>query len=127
MSFVKTDKFSKTKAIVLNLLLQEDVNTKTRLYPPYKYIVWLNNLFTSVRLLQRLQAEGIGAAGTIRTVRTKRKEQEGKDHDGGDANCQPKEQISPTLVDLKLYYNNQIKWGKLYIEVLKDGQVMELT
>jgi len=57
-------------------------------------------------LLQRLQVEGIGAAGTVQTVKTKRKEQEGKDYNRGDANCQPKEQISPTLIDLKLYYNN---------------------
>ena len=51
MSFIKIDKILKTKTVVLNLLLQEDINTKTRLYPPYKYIVWLNNLFTSVCLL----------------------------------------------------------------------------
>ena len=31
------------------------------------------------------------------------------------------------LINLKLHYNNQIKWGKLYAEVSKDGQVIELT
>ena len=65
MSFVKIEKFLKTKAVVLNLLLQEDADTKTRLYPPHKHVVWLDNLFTSVRLLQQLQAEGVGAAKTV--------------------------------------------------------------
>ena len=51
ISFIKTEKFLKTKAVVFNLLLQKDANTKIRLYPPYKHVVWLDNLFTSIRLL----------------------------------------------------------------------------
>lgn len=124
MSFVKTDNFSKTEAVVLDLLLQEDADSRTRLYPPHEHIVWLDNLFTSVRLLQRLRAEGIGAVGTVRTVKTRREEQEYEDDN---AARKPKEHMSSELVDLKLYYNNQIEWGKLYTEVSKDGQVMELA
>jgi len=40
---------------------------------PNHHIVWVNNLFSSIRLFKRLREEGIGAAGTIRTSRTKRK------------------------------------------------------
>ena len=65
MSFIKTDNFSKTEAVILDLLLQEDTDNRTHLYPPHEHIVWLDNLFTSIRLLQRLHAEGIGAAGTV--------------------------------------------------------------
>ena len=60
----------------------------------------------------------------------KREIQEGKDNDKGKDNnigCNLKEYISSNLIDLKLYYNNQIKQGELYIEVLKDSQVMELA
>ena len=46
--------FSKTQAVVLDFLLQEDDSTKQQLYPPGKHVVWLNNLFTSVKLLSRL-------------------------------------------------------------------------
>ncbi|KAF2184725.1 hypothetical protein K469DRAFT_579025, partial [Zopfia rhizophila CBS 207.26] len=35
------------------------------------YIIWIDNLFTSIRLLERLWEEGIGGAGTVRTSRTK--------------------------------------------------------
>jgi len=46
--------FLKTQAVVLDFLTQRDVETNKRLYPPSKHVVWLNNLFISVRLLQRL-------------------------------------------------------------------------
>src|ERR1700722_5790987 len=68
--------FSKTQAVVLDFLTQRDNVTGERLYPPNKHIVWLDNLFTSVRLLQQLRELGIGGAGTGRTTRTKREEQE---------------------------------------------------
>ncbi|KAF2185570.1 hypothetical protein K469DRAFT_778587 [Zopfia rhizophila CBS 207.26] len=43
-----------------------------RLLPPGKHIIWLDNLFTSVRVLERLRQEGIGGAGTVRTTKTPR-------------------------------------------------------
>ena len=57
--------FSKTQAVVLDLLLQKDAETGERLYLPKKHVVWLDNLFTSVKLLTRLQGLGIRAAGTV--------------------------------------------------------------
>ena len=40
------------------------------------HTVWLDNLFTSARLLKRLRDLGIGGAGTVRTTKTKREEKE---------------------------------------------------
>jgi hypothetical protein len=57
------------------LLLQKDAETDERLYLPGKHIVWLNNLFISVKLLIRLRGLGIGGVGTVRITKTKRKEQ----------------------------------------------------
>ena len=51
--------FSKTQAVVLDLLLQKDAKTEERLYPPGKHVVWLDNLFTSVKLLTKLRGLGI--------------------------------------------------------------------
>ena len=48
-SFTEDEGFSKTQVVVLDLLLQED-NDKQCLYPLNKHIVWLDNLFTSVKL-----------------------------------------------------------------------------
>lgn len=36
--------------------------------------MWLNNLFSSVKLFERLRELGIGAAGTVRTTRIRQKE-----------------------------------------------------
>ena len=63
--------FSKTQAVVLDLLLQED-GTGKRWLQPGKHIVWLDNLFTSIQLFTTLRLLGIGAAGTVRTTTTKR-------------------------------------------------------
>ena len=44
----------KTQAVVLNLLTQRNVELDKLLYLPGKHVVWLNNLFTSIKLLVRL-------------------------------------------------------------------------
>ena len=46
--------FSKTQVVVLDLLLQKDTEIDERLYLPGKHVVWLDNLFISVKLLIRL-------------------------------------------------------------------------
>src|SRR5882762_2603850 len=66
--------FTKTEAVVLDLLTQRHPDTNERLYPPGKHMVWLDNLFSSIKLFERLRSLGIGAAGTVRTTRTKREE-----------------------------------------------------
>ena len=87
------------------------------------HVVWLDNLFTSIQLLQRLRKLGIGAAETVRTTRTKRKEQENLSEEKEVKN----KNISSLLVDLKLIYNSQIPWGTLYIKTLEDNTVIEFA
>jgi len=48
---------------VLDLLLQE-LNGK-RYFNKNKYIVWLDNLFISIKLLHQLRKEEIGAIETV--------------------------------------------------------------
>lgn len=64
--YTETLGFSKTQAVVLDLLSQLNEFGCDR----FNYIVWLDNLFTSVRLLTQLEEYGYGAAGTIRTTKT---------------------------------------------------------
>jgi hypothetical protein len=52
-SFVEKG-FSKTQAVVLDFLIQLHPESAERLYPPRKHVVWLDNLFISVKLLTRL-------------------------------------------------------------------------
>lgn len=63
--WIKYRGFPATQAVVLDLLLQEGIHNDSR------HIVWLDNLFTSVRLLATLHEEGFGAAGTVRTTQSK--------------------------------------------------------
>ena len=73
--------FSKTQAVVLDLLTQHDTESNEPLYPPRKHVVWLDNLFTSVKLLTRLRELGIRGAGTVRTTRTEREKKGGEEGD----------------------------------------------
>ena len=58
--------FSKTQAVVLDLLKQQGISNDNW------HIVWLDNLFTSAWLLTILRELGFGAAGIVRTTKTKR-------------------------------------------------------
>ena len=53
-TFTKEEGFLKTQAVVLNLLTQCNVELNKPLYPPGKHVVWLNNLFISIKLLTQL-------------------------------------------------------------------------
>ena len=126
--WIKEKGFLKTQAVVLDLLLQK-LNGK-QYFDKHKHIVWLDNLFTSVKLLDQLQQEGIGAAGTVQTTKTRH---EIVDEWGNDlmpakqSQSEGPEQIDWLLADLKLVHSSQIKWGKLYGRLSKDGSVMEFA
>ena len=101
--WIKEEGFSKTQAVVLDLLTQQGICEDN------KHIVWLDNLFTSARLLTILRDLGFGAAGTVRTTKTKRDELEER-HDTK-AQKQQKEKnrgLDSSLSDLKLKYGAQI-------------------
>ena len=67
----KEQGFCATQAVVLELV------TRMR-NSGQNHIIWLDNLFTSARLLATLREMGIGAAGTVRTGQTAREKKTSK-------------------------------------------------
>lgn len=64
-TWTEVEGFLKTESVVLELA--------QRLNPvPFWHILWLDNLFTSERLLTRLKLLGFGGAGTVGTAHTER-------------------------------------------------------
>lgn len=61
--------FSKTQAVVLQLMSEFESNG-------IGLVVWLDNLFSSVKLFKELRSLGIGAAGTVRASNSKREEEQ---------------------------------------------------
>ena len=117
-----TQGFSKTQAVVLDLLKQEGISDKGA------HIVWLDNLFTSARLLTALKAEGFGAAGTVRTLKTAREvTEESRGSRPQKTKKEPNRGLQRSLSDLKLIYNPQLEWGKLYDALSDDGEVLEIA
>ena len=116
--WTKDEGFSKTQAVVLDLLSQQGIANNN------KHVVWLDNLFTSARLLSVLRELGFGAAGTVRVTKTKWDEYEEKH--GTAAQKQQKEKnrgLDTRLSDLKLEYGAQLEWGQLYGAISEDKKV----
>ena len=67
--------FTPTDSVPLTLVLYRDPNTGERMLQENKHILWFDNLFPTIPLLETLCELGIGAAGTVRTTCAKREEQ----------------------------------------------------
>ena len=94
----------------------------------YTHIIWLDNLFTSARLLSQLNSEGFGGAGTVRTTVTSREELEViKGTQAQKKSQEPNRGLDQRLADLKIKWNPSIDWGTLYGSLSSDGRVLELA
>ena len=114
--------FSRTQAVVLDLVTQDGIAHD------YSHVIWLDNLFTSARLLLQLDHEGFGAAGTVRTTTTSREEMEAKE--GSQAQRQyrePNRGLAPQLAELRTHWNPNLDWGQLYGSLSDDGKVMQFA
>ena len=114
--------FSRTQAVVLDLVTQEGIARD------YSHIIWLDNLFTSSRLLSQLDSEGFGAAGTVRTTATSREEIEAKEGTQAQRRHQePNRGLNPRLAELRTKWNLSLDWGQLYASLSNDRKVMQFA
>ena len=91
--------FAPTQAVVLELL------ERVQRTDGGSHVVWLDNLFTTQRLLSFLRDRGIGAAGTART------------NSNIDYRLAKLKELSSTV--------DKIPWGQLYCAVSEDEKVIE--
>ena len=116
--------FSKTQAVVLNLLSQEGINKDNY------HVVWLDNLFTSTPLFTQLKHEEFAAAETTRLSQTKREKSEQTADEPAQKTRMKKEKnrgLADTLVDIKLKWGQQLEWGKLFDCVSSNGEIMQFA
>ena len=114
--------FTQTQTVVLDLVAQDGIAKD------HSHIIWLDNLFTSARLLSQLDIEGFGAAGTVRTTSTSREELEAKEGTKAQKKSQePNRGLDQRLLDLRTKWNSALEWGKLYGSLSEDGKVMEFA
>ena len=120
--FMKELGFSNTQAVVLDLINQEGIPNDNRC------IVWLDNLFPSVRLCEAAKQRGFGVAGTVRTTKSQRETIEETS-----GLIQQKKQVeknsglAPEISALKTLHANQLEWGTLYGHVSKGNDVLQLA
>ena len=117
--WIKDEGFSRTEGVVLQLATTSDLSNAQ------KHVIWVDNLFTSCRLLSRLKQFGIAAAGTVRNAPTKRESIE-KQCGTAQQKQQMKQQknqnrgFSSSLLGLKNEFDAQIPWGTLYSDITPD-------
>ena len=108
--------FTPTESVPLILALHRDPNTGERLPPENKHILWFDNLFTTIPLLETLWELGIGAAGTVRTMCTKREEQWDSER-GAAVSFHRKDSSSVTIesyTQLPLHHSTQVSVVEAY-------------
>ena len=64
--YIKKWNFSKIQTMIFDLLQQEDI------FDHFQHVVWLNNLFTSIRLLFKLKKLNFEIAKIVRTTKIRR-------------------------------------------------------
>ena len=122
--WTKQHGFSKTQGVVLQLVSQEGIRRD------FQHIIWLDNLFTSARLLTELKKRGFGAAGTVRTTKTERERKEEKKGTTAQKKQLQREKgrgLNPSLTELRSTWNAVLEWGTLYSKLSEDGEVMEFA
>ena len=120
--YIKEWGFPKTQAVIFDLLQQEGI------VDDYSHVVWTDNLFTSADEVVQCGEIGFGAAGTVRTIKTKREEIEEKD--GTTAQKKRKEKnrgLHPSLSELRTKYGAQIEWGTMYEAVTNQANVLQFA
>ena len=116
--------FSKTEGVVLELL------QRNGFFGQRTHVVWMDNLFTSARLLSFLRDHGVGAAGTVRRGQTKREQTEGSRGSEAQKSASKKEPqrgLDPSLSELKSVFNADIPWGRLYSTTSNDDNVIQFA
>ena len=112
--------FNQTQAVVLDLVTQDGIAKN------HSHLIWLDNLFTSARLLSQLDLEGFGAAGTVRTTSTSREELEAKEGTKAQKKfTEPNRGLDQRLADLKTKWNSALEWGQLYGSLTSNENVMQ--
>ena len=107
---------------MLDLVAQEGIAKD------HSHIIWLDNLFTSARLLPQLDSEGFGAAGTVRTTTTPREELEAKQGTKAQKKSQEENRgLNKRLLELRTKWNAALEWGQLYGSLSNDGKVVEFA
>ena len=106
----------------MDLVAQEGINKD------HSHIIWLDNLFTSARLLTQLDEEGFGAAGTVRTSTTRREDLEATNGTQAQrSSTEPNRGLDPRLLELRNTWNTALDWGKLYGCLSENERVLELA
>lgn len=124
-----------TEQVPVNLVL--GVNARgERLFEPGAHIVWDDNLFNTIPMLEYLRDYGVGGAGTVRTTTTTTEERfeavaKSKASSGGPAARSRakakllKERFNAELMSVKTRYTAQTEWGDIFWAVSNNNTVIQ--
>lgn len=127
--------FTPTELVPVTLVLAVDAAGR-RLFPPNLHIVWDDNLFNTIPMLEYLRSKGVGCAGTVRTTKTATEEKFEATAEAellaeapavstqARAKLQ-KERFNSDLMKLKTQYTHKLEWGDTYWALSQSQQVLQ--
>ena len=128
--------FTPTESVPVTLVLALDADGQ-RLFPPDLHVVWDDNLFNTIPMLEYLRKKGVGCAGTVRTTRTLTEEHFDKvaiakvkliSGDRAAAHVKLfKERFNSDLVRVKTHYTNKMEWGETRWALSASKKVLKMV
>ncbi|PVH97940.1 hypothetical protein DM02DRAFT_657753 [Periconia macrospinosa] len=127
--------FTPTESVPITLVLGKDSNGD-RLFPPNLHIVWDDNLFNTIPMLEYLRSKGVGCADTVRTTKTATEERFEAEAEAELQSEVPavarrarskltKERFNSDLVKLKTQFTGKLEWGATYWALSESKEVLE--
>jgi hypothetical protein len=129
---VRLQSLTPTELVPVTLVLAED-SAGQRLFQRDFHIVWDDNLFNTIPMLEYLRSEGVGCAGTVRTTKTATEETfevtaEAELQTGSTYVARQKlskERFNADLVRLKTHNSKSLKWGEIRWALSASKNVLE--
>ena len=106
--YIKKWKVFKIQVVVFDLLQQNDISND------YQHIVWIDNLFTSIRFCFKINEIEFETVDTVRIIKMKRKEQKEKNDIKIQKTRKKNRDLNSSFANFKLKHEIFIKWNQLY-------------
>ena len=120
--YIKKWNYFKTQVVVFDLLQQKNISND------FSYVVWIDNLFTSIDVIVTCKRIDFEVADTVRTFKTKRKKLEIRTNiEVQKKRSESNRNLNSTLFDLKLKHEIQIEWNIMYEKIINDVNVLQFA
>ncbi|KAF1975810.1 hypothetical protein BU23DRAFT_552294, partial [Bimuria novae-zelandiae CBS 107.79] len=116
--------FTPTESVPVALVLAVDADGQ-RLFPSGLHIVWDDNLFNTIPMLEYLRRQGTTTEETFEDAARVELQAEDVSVKGRARQKVAKERFSSSLMRLKTQFTKHMEWGEIRWDLSKSGEVLQ--